>query len=175
MNYSDNALSTKLQLVPLSRSHTELVFLLFSDKKNMKYIDNNLLNNTTEAEQLTQAMVEEQARTAYWSVITLKGSSDFMGIVGCYNINTKHCFAQMRLTLLEKHQGKGYASEAINLFAKTILHQTKIHRLEAQIYEDHLPSCKAFERAGFLLEGIMKGNYLIDGKFYNSALYGKTL
>lgn len=60
--------------------------------------------------------------------------------------------------------GRGLAKEAIRLGNKIAFNELGIRRLHSGMYESNVASIKAYTRAGWIIEGRMKGYYWVDGK-----------
>jgi ribosomal-protein-alanine N-acetyltransferase len=63
-----------------------------------------------------------------------------------------------------KFLGKGLASEAIRLGNEIAFSKHDIRRLHGGMYASNLPSIKAYLRAGWVVEGVLKGYYWIEEK-----------
>jgi [ribosomal protein S5]-alanine N-acetyltransferase len=59
--------------------------------------------------------------------------------------------------------GKGLAVEAIQLGNKVAFEKFDIRRLQGGMYVSNIPSIKAYTRAGWIIEGRLKGYYQVDG------------
>lgn len=60
--------------------------------------------------------------------------------------------------------GKGLAVEAITVGNKLAFEEFDIRRLFGGMYESNIPSIKAYTRAGWLIEGRLKGFYWIENR-----------
>ena len=63
-----------------------------------------------------------------------------------------------------KYLGLGIARQAIALGNKIAFEELDIRRLHGGMYESNVASIKAYTRAGWIIEGRMKGYYWVDGK-----------
>jgi len=73
-----------------------------------------------------------------------------------------------------------YHSKGLGTFlAKTILQEAKgkgFHRITLEVVADNTGAIKAYERAGFLHEGLMKDGFLDDdGKYHDQLIMGTIL
>lgn len=98
----------------------------------------------------------------FW--ITEKGSDEIIGTVCIASIlfgSVKSCFLSYKVA--EKHQGKGYATEAVNevcRFAFTIL---QLHRIESYVMPRNIKSCRVMEKLGFEKEGVSRRCLEVNG------------
>jgi len=63
------------------------------------------------------------------------------------------------------HEGRGYMGEAMQLVLREAFTTLKLHRVEANIQPDNVPSIALARRAGFLLEGFSPRYLKIDGRW----------
>ncbi|MGR3205556.1 GNAT family N-acetyltransferase [Bacillus glycinifermentans] len=65
----------------------------------------------------------------------------------------------------EKHNGKGYTTEAVKLMVDYAFNDLKLHRIEAGVMPHNLGSIRVLEKAGFHKEGLARKNVKINGKW----------
>ena len=87
-------------------------------------------------------------------------------------MNLKHSFAFISCILTAEFQGQGIMKQAISKIIDFGFNILNLNRVEAQIFEKNYPSIALFEKANFKLEGKLRQNFLIDGKFENSVVFG---
>jgi len=63
----------------------------------------------------------------------------------------------------KKNNGKGYATEAVNLIVSFGFNEIDLHRIEAGVMPHNLASIRVLEKAGFRKEGIAIKNVRING------------
>jgi RimJ/RimL family protein N-acetyltransferase len=70
--------------------------------------------------------------------------------------------------------GRGYGTEAIKLVLDYAFNRLNLHKVTAGIVAIHKASIKAFEKAGLEIEGRVKSQFCLDGKYYDSLYLGIT-
>ncbi|NPC91778.1 GNAT family N-acetyltransferase [Bacillus sp. WMMC1349] len=65
----------------------------------------------------------------------------------------------------QKHNGKGYTTEAVKLITAFAFSDLKLHRIEAGVIPHNLASIRVLEKAGFHKEGIARKNVKIKEKW----------
>lgn len=60
--------------------------------------------------------------------------------------------------------GKGVATSAIGMISQIAKNQLNLRKLTAGCYASNMGSQRAFEKAGFLVEGTRPAQFLLDGK-----------
>lgn len=71
----------------------------------------------------------------------------------------------------EKHHHKGYALESIQKGLELLFEEYPIHRVEAFIMPDNLPSIRLIEKLGFTYEGICFSYANINGSWADHKRY----
>jgi [ribosomal protein S5]-alanine N-acetyltransferase len=65
----------------------------------------------------------------------------------------------------QKHNGKGYTTEAVHLIVNYAFEELKLHRVEAGVMPHNIASIRVLEKAGFEKEGLARKNVKINGKW----------
>jgi [ribosomal protein S5]-alanine N-acetyltransferase len=71
--------------------------------------------------------------------------------------------------------GRGIATEAISMAAAISAAELGLRRLTAGCYRSNAGSQRAFERAGFTVEAVRPGHFLLDGQPEDLVLMGRRL
>jgi ribosomal-protein-alanine N-acetyltransferase len=145
---------------------------LFSDKEVIRFTDNDLLQYPEEAG-IWICNLENEFKSGYsifWG-LQLKNQSNLIGIIGLLHIDRKHFFASIKVILLKRHWNKGLMTEATHEVVRFGFDGLGLNRIEAQIFVEHKNSIRMFEKTGFIKEGILRQNFLIEGKYENSFIY----
>ncbi|WP_064662631.1 GNAT family N-acetyltransferase [Pseudoalteromonas sp. MQS005] len=88
-----------------------------------------------------------------------------IGNIKVGSINKAHNIAQVSLFIGEKESwGKGYANQAIKLINQYAFETLLIRKLVAWVYTDNIGSFKAFQKAGYSIECVLKNHYILNGK-----------
>ncbi len=105
--------------------------------------------------------------------VCLKKNGAHVGNIKLGPINRIHRFADISLVIGEKAVwGRGIATEAIRLLARFAFDVLNLHKLKAGCYADNKGSAKAFLKAGFVQEGILKNQWQVAGKYQDELLFG---
>jgi RimJ/RimL family protein N-acetyltransferase len=88
-------------------------------------------------------------------------------------INTYHRLASVGILIGEKEcWGKGYATEAIRLLANYAFEHLNLHKLTAGCIDANKGGMKAFQKAGFSIEGIQREHNHWNGAYHDVILFG---
>jgi RimJ/RimL family protein N-acetyltransferase len=91
-------------------------------------------------------------------------------------INHKHSLGDIGIIIGRKEfWGKGMATEAICLMSNFAFAEVILHKLTAGCYSTNLGSARAFEKAGFILEGIRSKHMKRNNIWENLLEYGKII
>ena len=105
--------------------------------------------------------------------IYLKKSETHIGNIKLGPISRQHNRADLGFIIGEKAAwGKGYATEAISTVTKFALTQLKLSKVSAGCYSGNLGSARSLEKAGFHLEGHLRGHWEVDGERDDGFVYG---
>ncbi len=74
--------------------------------------------------------------------------------------------------LRPEDRGKGYMSEALNLFVSYMFEIRPINRFLLRIFPENEPSKKLAEKCGFKYEGTLRQAMFHKGKFMDISLFG---
>jgi len=74
----------------------------------------------------------------------------------------------------KKFWGKGYATEAIRLVAEYTFKRLNLYKVTAGAAIINQGSVRAFQKAGFEIEGRAKNQVFLDGEYYDSLYLGIT-
>lgn len=108
----------------------------------------------------------------FWDLIE-KSTGNIIGACGYHTWIKTHNKAEIGYAITnENAKRKGYMSEAIQRIIQYGFDEMKLFRIEACISPENTPSVRLAEKNNFTREGIKREDYLKDGVYVNSALYG---
>lgn len=105
--------------------------------------------------------------------VLLKNEPDhIIGTVSFGNITPfPYCSCIIGYKFDEDYNGFGYATESITSAISTAFTYLNLHRINAYILPNNLPSIKLIERLGFNYEGLCESNIQVQGKWQSHRLY----
>ena len=113
-----------------------------------------------------------QKPNVHFFAILFKESSRHIGNIKLEVTSSIHRRGEISLFVGEKgHWGKGFASEAIRLVKDFGIKDLGLHKLTAGCYSNNQGSARAFEKAGFLREAVLRGEYLCEGAWVDRYCY----
>jgi RimJ/RimL family protein N-acetyltransferase len=69
-------------------------------------------------------------------------------------------------------QGKGFAGEALSIIKDYALSELNLNKLVATCSVNNIGSFKLLEKQGFIREGRLKQNMIINGEYVDDYIYG---
>jgi len=97
--------------------------------------------------------------------VFLKESGQHIGNAKIGFRNFHYQRAQLSLFIGEKSLwGRGLSSELVRALTIHGFEKMGLHRLEAGCYEDNFASLRVFLRAGYVVEGFMRNQVVLDGR-----------
>ncbi|MBC7381837.1 MAG: GNAT family N-acetyltransferase [Bacteroidia bacterium] len=102
-----------------------------------------------------------------------KKTNKHIGNIKIGPINWIHRYGDISLLIGDQDfWGKGIATEAIRLVTEFGFFTLNLHKIKAGCYEQNVGSAKAFEKVGFIKEGLLKKQWMVKGKYYDEILLG---
>jgi ribosomal-protein-alanine N-acetyltransferase len=91
-----------------------------------------------------------------------------LGECGFHTLNKTHKRAELFYLLRnDADKQKGFMTEALS----PGFNELQLHRIEALVADGNIPSIKLLEKYGFIKEGTMREDYVVDGKSEDSDCY----
>jgi ribosomal-protein-alanine N-acetyltransferase len=95
-----------------------------------------------------------------------------IGECGFHTWNALHQRAEIFYNMFnENFKQKGFMKEALKKVLEYGFTELNLHRVEALIDEENQPSLKLLNHFGFVKEGIMREDYVVNGKNENSTCF----
>lgn len=82
--------------------------------------------------------------------------------------------AEIGYWLGESHWGRGIVTEALTLVTEDVFRRRNLLRLFALPFADNIGSTRVLEKAGYVLEGILRGSAVKFGKPRDQAIYARV-
>jgi len=130
---------------------------LWSGKKLKEYIEKR---------------AENRSRSFRFSIRTL-AEDTLIGSVGLWIGSWTHAEAWMGISIGERdYWGKGYGTDAVRLILQYGFIELNLYRISLGLHAYNERALKSYEKAGFKMEGRMRGEGWRDGVHYDSLWMG---
>ena len=126
-----------------------------------------------DAEAYIDAAINTDKTKALLYAIDIDGEA--VGSIGVFVKDDIYCkTAEIGYWLGEPFWGNGIISKAIAMISDIAFKKFDIIRLYAEPFAVNYGSCRALEKAGFQLEGVLKKNVFKLGEVLDSCIYAKV-
>ena len=124
-----------------------------------------------DAEDFVERVASEEPR----NIFAIASETEAIGAIGLMPGKDVHRFStEMGYWLAEPFWGRGITTQAIKAVTEYVFAERGLHRVYAEPYAHNRASCRALEKAGFVLEGIMRANVVKDGRILDQFLYARV-
>lgn len=140
-----------------------------NDPDVTKYLESRF--NSQRLEDIKSYVREMSEKTdSLFLAIILRKDNKHVGNIKIHRIDNHHRHGEIALIIGEKTcWGKGIGTEAISLLANYAFKNLNLHKIYAGCYAANLGSIKAFKKAGFKEDGIMKQHYFCEGRYVDGV------
>lgn len=143
-----------------------------TDQTTNRFLESRFAKHSLES--LREYIVDKLNDTsnAFFAIV-LKNEDRHIGNIKIGPIDAHHRLADIGILIGEKDcWGRGYASEAISLLVTYAFVTLNLHKVTAGCYAPNKGAIKAFEKAGFVQEGLRKAHCLYEGTYVDDVLLG---
>lgn len=113
----------------------------------------------------------DTADVCFQFVILTKNENRLIGDMGIIFTNHDRMQAEIGCTLNKEFQGKGYATEALNVMVNYLFGTLHKHRIVASIDPRNTASISLIERLGFRKEAHFRESYYLRGEWVDDIIY----
>lgn len=131
----------------------------------------------TDRELAPEKLRHEKSMVCYYQtfrrfVMVDKASGTTIGQCGYHKWYNDHNKAEIGYALNNENiKRKGYMGEALSPIVAHGFNEMQLHRIEAFTSPQNIASIKLLTNQGFQYEGVMRGHYLKNGVYEDSACY----
>ena len=116
---------------------------------------------------------ESKSKDSIFLAIVYKKDNKHIGNLKMHRIDRIHKNAEVSILVGEKsYWGKGIGREALKLVMDYAFESLDLCKLYAKCYSNNFGSIKAFQGAGFVIEGVQKKQYFSEGEHVDGVLLG---
>lgn len=124
-----------------------------------------------DAEEFIRAMLAADSTKTFAFAIEADGKA--VGSIGVFRQENIHFrTAEMGYYIGEPYWGKGIATSAVKQACQYVFENTDIIRIFAEPFAYNKASCRVLEKAGFIFEGVLRGNAVKNGRVLDMRMYG---
>jgi ribosomal-protein-alanine N-acetyltransferase len=115
-------------------------------------------------------------RTKKGETFAIEINNKFIGFVEIHDLNKKHFKhrATIGYCIHKDYRGEGIVSKAVKIVSNYAFKKYKLKRLEGMCRDFNKASARVLEKCGFKLEGILRKNKFVNGRYLNDMLWAKV-
>ena len=160
-------------LVPLERVHLARTRTWVNDPDVIRLMNREWAVSESEHEAWFES-IRRREDCAYFA-IEIGEPSAHVGNAWLWAIERRHRKAELRIVIGEPSaRGKGVGTEAIDLLCRYGFERLDLHRIYAHVLAINPPARRAFERAGFHLEGTLRDDRWTGEGFTDTYLLARV-
>jgi RimJ/RimL family protein N-acetyltransferase len=131
---------------------------LVSEKKWVEWLENDL-----DKDEPTSAMF----------AIRTKADDELIGFTGLFQITLNQGDGMMVIAIGKRsYWGKGYGTDALRILQRYAFYELNLNRMSLWVFDYNLRARKAYEKAGFIVEGRIREMMLRDGRRWDWLMMG---
>ncbi len=140
-----------------------------------------ILGHHSDEEYLKEKNKYENGYTTYnrsfkYFQIIEKESNVIIGGCGFHNWYPDHRRAELGYVITkEEYKGKGIMSEVLETVIDYGFKKMNLHRIEALIGTQNIPSLKLVAKFKFVKEGVLRQHYFVNNQFEDSVIFSKLV
>ena len=105
--------------------------------------------------------------------ITTRADDKLIGTAGLHRINWRDRNADFGIAIGAKDEwNKGYGTDATRLIVKYGFETLNLHRIGLRAYEHNGRAQRAYEKAGFRKEGVLRQDAYREGRYWDTVMMG---
>lgn len=134
---------------------------ILGNKKRLHFLDWNYATDANEAKAYIENIINNYSKEYYFFwVMEEKVTQRFIGCIFVCNSEIRKRFAEIEYVVSDKTQGCGYMTEALKKVIDFLIKEVGYYRIEGVCNIENNASARVMEKAGMVLEGILRGRAL---------------
>ncbi|WP_027632773.1 GNAT family N-acetyltransferase [Clostridium hydrogeniformans] len=158
----------------LSKDDAQDIHSYASDEAVSRFIGWKLMKTLNETSEHIETMLKREANgTHLYASVIIKSTQKIIGTAMIFNFDEEAKQAEIGYVFHKDHWSKGYGSECVALMSDFAFESLNLHKIHACVVDANIGSARILEKNGYELEGRLKDNYFIEGKYYDALLFGR--
>jgi RimJ/RimL family protein N-acetyltransferase len=161
-------IGTAVYLRPLEREDAPVIVPWFNDPE----ITRHLLRHLPISLRDEEAFIDGKGREPDAVVlgVALKQDDRLIGVAGLRHFNHQSRQASFGITLDKREWEKGYGTEATRLLVGYCFETLNLNRVWLHVYEHNGRGIRAYEKAGFRKEGVLRQDQYREGRYWDTVV-----
>jgi RimJ/RimL family protein N-acetyltransferase len=165
--------TARLLLRPFVQADADAIFALHSNPIVLRYWDSPPWSDRTKAARFL-AICEQMAQEGSGARLAIEraGDATFIGVCNLFNWNPIFRSAKLGYVLDIPAWGQGFATEAAHALLQWSFNTLDLNRVQSETDTRNLASNRVLEKLGFIHEGTLRQDCIVDGEISDSRVYG---
>ena len=165
--------TARLRLRPFTEADTDAIFALQSNPRVLRYWDAPPWRDRARADRFIAACRQmEQEGSGARLAIERAADGQFIGWCSLARWNPDYRSAAIGYCLDDAAWGSGFATEAIAALLQWAFDTLDLNRVQAETDTRNTASGRVLEKLGFVREGTLREDCIVDGEVSDSWVYG---
>ena len=165
--------TARFLLRPFTEADTNAIFALQSNPRVLRYWDAPPWRERAQAERfIVRCKQMEQEGSGARLAIERTADDMFIGWCVLMNWDAAYRSAMLGYCLDEPAWGQGFATEAAGTLLQWAFNTLNLNRVQSEADTRNAASDRVLEKLGFLREGTLRENCIVDGEVSDSWVYG---
>jgi RimJ/RimL family protein N-acetyltransferase len=158
-------------LRPSAITDVEAMFAMLSDPESMQYWSDQPISTLDEAVQVLMKDLDSDAKgnSMCWAV-THKEQNEMIGKVILFQFSKENQRAEIGYLLDRKYWRQGVMLQALGAVIEFAFNTLDLHRIEADVDSENIPSIGLLEKLGFEREGLFRDRWRVYGEWQDSIM-----
>jgi RimJ/RimL family protein N-acetyltransferase len=163
----------RLRLRPFAEADTDAIFALHGNRRVLRYWDAPPWSERAQAERFIAAC-RQMAQEGSGARLVIERAADGVFIGWCCLVkwNPAYRSATMGFCLDDAAWGQGFATEAASALLQWAFDTLDLNRVQAETDTRNAASARVLEKLGFVREGTLRQDCIVDGEVSDSWVYG---
>ena len=147
-------------------------FQWLNDQDVTKYLDSGNFPNTIENMEEFYRNTALSGNNVIFAIVDLE-SDKHIGNIKLGPINWISRISPVGIMIGDKtYWGKNYGTESLELVLNHAFNKLNLHKITLGVVAKHDAATKAYEKAGFKIEGRAKSQFYLDGEYFDTVYMG---
>lgn len=159
---------TRIRLVPLGVEHAEALYESTLDEPQRKLTGTHTRFTPERIREWCAGRADQEDRIDL--AIEVVDTGAYVGDLALMELDVPNESMGFRIALVPGRTGGGLGSEAIRLVIAYAFEQIGLHRIQLEVFTFNEPAIRAYEKCGFVHEGVLRDSLTWEGERYDTLV-----
>ncbi|MFQ6078162.1 MAG: GNAT family N-acetyltransferase [Thermodesulfobacteriota bacterium] len=161
----------KIYLRPIEMADADAFISWLNDAEVRQFLSRSFPINAIREKEFVEGLYKDQTKVVL--AIVIKESDQLIGVTGLHAIDSVNRKAIFGIFVGDKKNwSKGYGTEATKLMVSHGFEALNLNRISLTVFDHNPRGIRAYEKAGFVKEGVLRQDRYVNGKYHNTIVMG---